>query len=532
MDDPGAVFRCDYSTSAPSNEFLVRHVPRCDCPRPVICTRSDLHAASAHLLDVLRERQVIAERPREVGHIADELHRYDDYMQRVQGLIEGTRRGRLRMVRRLLLYKFADGPVVVAGLEPDEVRKFIAQQLDLRGGTSNATAVTSALTSLLPLSNELRRSGARFTRRDREARSLEPCSFATRAQQRRSEPFAQLVRRLLAVTPTRLCHGALCAGYGAALQRSGQAAARRHRLARRHGDVEANEVASRGYFAAAALAGRALADYLRYERPKTTNPAVFVRRQAPRDQPIGVDAVRRVIRDAYARIGLTHGRAHALRHTVASGCSIGRLDQGGRRCAAPSLAQHLADLRQARSAAAGGGRLALAGECNMSAITITTGRRCSWPSGAAWASKRAITGYALLSFARFMDRQYPKGLLTIERMTDWARRDKQQRRTPATWARRLKQLRPFARWLRQFEPRTEVPDESVFGPVPGRVAPHIYREKEIVALLSRCACTQSEGQVLRPAPTRHCSGSSPRPAFVSPRRWHCETAMSIWPPAH
>jgi integrase len=94
------------------------------------------------------------------------------------------------------------------------------------------------------------------------------------------------------------------------------------------------------------------------------------------------------------------------------------------------------------------------------------------------------TGYALLSFARFMDRRYPKGLLTIERMTDWARRDKQQRRTPATWARRLKLLRPFARWLRQFEPRTEVPDESVFGPVPGRVAPHVYRENEIIELLA------------------------------------------------
>jgi hypothetical protein len=103
--------------------FLVRHVPHCDCPRPVICTRGDLRAACAHLLGVLREGQVIAGPPQEVGHIADELHRYDDFMQRVQGLIEGTRRGRLRMVRRLLLFKFADGPVVVAGLEPDIARQ-------------------------------------------------------------------------------------------------------------------------------------------------------------------------------------------------------------------------------------------------------------------------------------------------------------------------------------------------------------------------------------------------------------------------
>jgi integrase len=89
----------------------------------------------------------------------------------------------------------------------------------------------------------------------------------------------------------------------------------------------------------------------------------------------------------------------------------------------------------------------------------------------------------LIGFARYMDRQGDRGALTVERMAEWARRDKWQRGTPATWARRLKLLRPFVRWLQQFEPRTEVPDESIFGPVPGRVAPHIYREAEIVALL-------------------------------------------------
>src|ERR1700676_2164516 len=73
--------------------FLAGHVPHCDCLRPVVRTRSDLRAACAHLLDVLREQHVIAEPPRQVGHIADELRRYDDYMRRVQGLIEGTRGG-------------------------------------------------------------------------------------------------------------------------------------------------------------------------------------------------------------------------------------------------------------------------------------------------------------------------------------------------------------------------------------------------------------------------------------------------------
>jgi integrase len=63
--------------------------------------------------------------------------------------------------------------------------------------------------------------------------------------------------------------------------------------------------------------GQAIADYLRHERPRTTNQAVFVRRLAPHDVPIGPDAVHRLIRDAYRRIGLDHGRTHALRHTLA-----------------------------------------------------------------------------------------------------------------------------------------------------------------------------------------------------------------------
>ena len=63
--------------------------------------------------------------------------------------------------------------------------------------------------------------------------------------------------------------------------------------------------------------GQAIVDYLRFERPTSEGPTVFARHKAPRDVPIGPDAVRRVVRDAYRRIGLTHGRTHALRHTVA-----------------------------------------------------------------------------------------------------------------------------------------------------------------------------------------------------------------------
>jgi integrase/recombinase XerC len=64
--------------------------------------------------------------------------------------------------------------------------------------------------------------------------------------------------------------------------------------------------------------GRAIADYLRFERPQSATRSVFVRRVAPRDQPIGPDLIRKTIRQAYARAGLPYTRAHLLRHTMAS----------------------------------------------------------------------------------------------------------------------------------------------------------------------------------------------------------------------
>ena len=64
--------------------------------------------------------------------------------------------------------------------------------------------------------------------------------------------------------------------------------------------------------------GRAIADYLKTERPLTSSRAVFVRHVAPHYRPIGPGVVRRAIRDAYQRCGWTHSRVHILRHSIAS----------------------------------------------------------------------------------------------------------------------------------------------------------------------------------------------------------------------
>jgi len=93
-------------------------------------------------------------------------------------------------------------------------------------------------------------------------------------------------------------------------------------------------------------------------------------------------------------------------------------------------------------------------------------------------------GNALRSFARYIDSLCLEGPLTVEIMVAWARRAKTHGDNPATWARRLKLLGPFARYLQQFDPLTEVPDSTTFGHPTQRLAPHIYSEQEMVDLLA------------------------------------------------
>ena len=93
------------------------------------------------------------------------------------------------------------------------------------------------------------------------------------------------------------------------------------------------------------------------------------------------------------------------------------------------------------------------------------------------------TAYSLRSLAEYVRRTRHRGPLTLEVMAEWARLDTHASVDPRTWARRLKHLRSFTRWMQQFEPATEVPDDTIFGRLPERQAPHIYSQEEVQQLL-------------------------------------------------
>jgi integrase/recombinase XerC len=300
-----------------TRQFMSNHLPRCNCPPPVLRLRTDLRAALGLLLVVLRQQGAVAQVAPPTGHIADELRRYDDHMRDARGLSWGTRRGCLRIVQRLLEHKFAGGLVLISELLPSDVRQFVAKQLERVGTVSNAMALASALRSYFQY---------RTTCGDRVHGLLgviaSPAHWRLASLPRALKPDE--VDRLLASfnssvpSPKRgyaIVRCALDMGL-----RIGEVAGLQLRdIDWGAGTVTLKHTKSlrQDILPLPAVTGQALADYLLHERPKTTDPAVFVRVLAPRDQPIGVDAISKVVRNAYRRIGLTHGRTHALRHTTA-----------------------------------------------------------------------------------------------------------------------------------------------------------------------------------------------------------------------
>ena len=251
------------------------------------------------------------------NHITEELRRYDEHLRDVRGLAVGTRQDHLRVASWLLQQKFAERPVDIAKLRPEDVRRFLASQLDAHRTTSNASRLASALRSYFRY---------RTTCGDPvgalNAVILTPAhwNLASLPRALKQDEVERLLNSFAAVRrwPKR--------GY-AIVRCAVDIGLRAGEIANLMiGDIDwhSGTVTLRGtkslrqdILPLPMETGQALADYLQHERPVTSNPAIFVRRMASRDQPITSAAIQKVIKRALRRIGLMHSSAHALRHTLA-----------------------------------------------------------------------------------------------------------------------------------------------------------------------------------------------------------------------
>jgi site-specific recombinase XerD len=319
-------------------EFLDDHLPRCRCHAPVVRDRSELSSSLRHLLVVLRDREAIAPPAVSQRPVDVELRRDGQYMTEVRGLAPKTRSIALRIVGRLLSSRFGNGPIDIAAIKPDHVRRFFAQQAKLYSKPVFTGSVVASLRGYFRY---------RATLGDTVHALVGALSYpanwqlASLPKALKPEEVEQLIRSLGQIGPSQRRADAI-------VRCALDLGLRSCEIARLHlddVDWQAGTITLRhtkgrrdDILPLPATTGEAIAAYLRLERPKTVHRAVFARHVAPREQLVGPDLVRKTIRQAYARAGLPHTRSHLLRHTMAS-----RLLAGG------SSLKEVADVLRHRS---------------------------------------------------------------------------------------------------------------------------------------------------------------------------------------
>jgi integrase len=91
------------------------------------------------------------------------------------------------------------------------------------------------------------------------------------------------------------------------------------------------------------------------------------------------------------------------------------------------------------------------------------------------------SGPLLAQFVRFADHARAQ-TITTELAVAWARQP--QDATPLRWRQRLGMVRGFAQYLATIDPQTEIPPVDLLCARQQRLAPYIYSEREIEALMN------------------------------------------------
>ena len=319
-------------------QFLVDHLPHCNCGWPTRSDRRDAHAALRHLIVVLRTLGVVAARSVVATPVDEELRRFDEYMERVRGLAPKTRSANLRVVRELLWQRFKDRPVVLSALKPEYGRRCFVRLTERYHSPLSMGAVVSALRGYFRF---------RASCGDAVHGLVGVLSYPANWDQAAlpktltDEEVERLLGSLHSPSPAMRRSTAIvrCA-VDLGLRSAEIAGLTLDDLDWEAGTLTLRKTKSRReqVLPLPEPTGRAIAAYLQHERPKSLHREVFVRRMAPHDETIGPDLVRKTIRQAYERAGLPYSRSHLLRHTIAR-----RLLDGG------SSLKEVADVLRHRS---------------------------------------------------------------------------------------------------------------------------------------------------------------------------------------
>jgi integrase len=293
-----------------ADRFLDEHLPQCACPYPVQRCRHQVRAALRQLRAVLADAGIQSDDHR-LDPIEVELRRFDEHLLQAKGLAENTRLRQLSVIRSMMNQTASAMP------SAGELRRFIAHELT-RICPASAGSMATALRSYLRF---------RAFEGDRVEHLL-PLIASPACW--RLAPLPQTlsradVERLLDAFPPGLPSRLRSYAIVRCLVDLGLRTHEVSSLALEDIDWAAGTlriVKSKSrrvdLMPLPPATGRAIAEYLRAERPTTANRQVFVRHVAPVDEPVSPNVVRNTVRNACRRCGLPYTRVHLLRHTLAS----------------------------------------------------------------------------------------------------------------------------------------------------------------------------------------------------------------------
>lgn len=305
------------------DRFIYGHLPHCHCAPRCKRTRSDIHAAVRHFLEMPGVAHTDPVSTVSAA-IAREMADFDCHLADVCGLADSTRAARRRHVSEFLVDRFGTGPVNISKLVPLDVARFVQHHTcGLSPRTISGICVslrryfrfkasrgtpTKALIGALPRVPSWRLAGLPNVLSPGEIKQLLSAFDRNSATGMRD----------YAITRCFLDLG---------LRRAEVARLNLEDIDWRAGILTFHGKGGRiDVVPLPRPTGEAIAKYLQYGRPQTTRREVFVRHRPPLNTEANLDIVRNAVRYAAERCGLQHRvrGTHIFRHTMAC-----RMAQGG-----------------------------------------------------------------------------------------------------------------------------------------------------------------------------------------------------------
>jgi site-specific recombinase XerD len=295
--------------------------------------RGDLKTLE-QFLDHLRKRAVIPDRApvRDLSPLADILSRYEKHLRSERGLVTATVLNYLPYIRRFLVERFREGPFLFGQVNPSDISNFV-----LRHGPSMSVGRAQLMTTAF-------RSFFRYLFQKGELQANLAAAVPTVADWRLSTVPKYLapeeVKRVLEACNRRTASGRRDYAILLLLARLGLRAG--EVVALQLDDIKwrAGEILVRGKglfhdrMPLPSDVGKALASYLRRDRPACQTRRVFVCMKAPRRGFAHPSTLTTIVRRALARADLhpTFKGAHLLRFSLAtsmlrSGATMGEIGE-------------------------------------------------------------------------------------------------------------------------------------------------------------------------------------------------------------